>query len=172
MAPRERTPDASAFAEVQCLFEPPFVYLYHTLRYLSVPDEDILIEDLGVQVLATDRPFKLSMPVLAVDALEAGGCTILGDCPPVNLECIKKVLISVRCGPTSAAVLRACIRRSFNGLSFDTEDWHSFEFRAEGGRTQRTYALEADASYIKVLLENHGEGDPVRDIEVIATLIG
>jgi hypothetical protein len=172
VAPRERTPDASAFAEVQCLFEPPFVYLYHTLRYLSVPDEDILIEDLGVQVLATDRPFKLSMPVLVVDALRAGDSTALEDSSPVNLERIGKMLITVRCKTASPAVLRIAVRRSFDGMSYDTEDWHSFEFRTEGeGRTQRTYEFEANASYAKVLLENAGEGDSVRGIEVIATLM-
>ena len=98
---------------------------------------------------------------------------MLEDSSPVNLECIRKMLITVGCNTASPAVLRVAVRRSFDGMSYDTEDWHSFEFRTEAeGRTQRTYEFEANASYAKVLLENAGEGASVRDIEVIATLVG
>jgi len=55
IAVREKSPDAAAFAEVHSYCEHPFVYLYHTLRYNSREGD----EDMGVQVLATQRPFRL-----------------------------------------------------------------------------------------------------------------
>ena len=68
VAPRESNPNAAAFAEVHCIFEPPFLYLYHTLRYLAprTPADQKkfpMVENLGVQVLVTRRPFELDMPV-------------------------------------------------------------------------------------------------------------
>ena len=58
---REDCPNTAAFAEVHSIFEPPFVYLYHTLRYLAprTPADEKkfpTVEHLGVQVLATGRP--------------------------------------------------------------------------------------------------------------------
>jgi len=41
----ERCPPANAFAEVHALFEPPLIYLYHTLRFKDV---DFDREDIGV----------------------------------------------------------------------------------------------------------------------------
>ena len=55
---REKNPDAAAFAEVQALWEPPFYYVYHTLRYRShggwsdltgkTGSKNRMVEDLGV----------------------------------------------------------------------------------------------------------------------------
>lgn len=61
VAVRQANPNASAFAEVHAIIELPYIYIYHTLRpehyegrnYPWVIDG----EDLGVQVLATQRPF-------------------------------------------------------------------------------------------------------------------
>lgn len=72
VAPRENYPDAAAFAEVHALWEPPFYYLFHTLRYISKgPD----VEYLGVQVLVTQWPLSFRMPVLNLESLGAGKTT-------------------------------------------------------------------------------------------------
>ena len=191
VAPRERNPDASAFAEVQCLFEPPFVYLYHTLRYLSVSDEDMLIEDLGVQVLVTDSPYKLSMPVLELERLTAGGSSGLDECPPVNLERVRRILVTVeaRYPETIASPLRIIMRRSHNGTDFDTEDWESFDhkliprgasrgatLRTSRGATLRTsrstYEFKADAAFVKFLVKNQDDAAAVDHVLVTVTLLG
>lgn len=36
----DQVSDATSFAEVHSLIEPPFVYLYHTLRYISKNPQD------------------------------------------------------------------------------------------------------------------------------------
>jgi hypothetical protein len=57
---RELNPNAAAFAEVHTIMEPPFIYLYHTLRYKKpwrprFEKQFPSVEDLGVQVLVTQR---------------------------------------------------------------------------------------------------------------------
>jgi len=70
---REACPNLACFAEVHAIFESPFIYLYHTIRYkgplrqgqgdtydgYKVDLKSYLYEDLGVQVLVTRRPFSL-----------------------------------------------------------------------------------------------------------------
>ena len=82
VVPRERTPDASAFGEVQALIEPPYVYLYYTLRYNSrdfwkAPRG----EDLGINVLSIDPRFSLSMPILMMDSLGPRQSSRIQACP-------------------------------------------------------------------------------------------
>ena len=80
---RERNPDASAFAEVHALYEPPLVYAFHTLRYKSRKGED-----LGVQIFATQTPLRLDMPVLDRDRLAPKTVTTLEDSPPLCLSSV------------------------------------------------------------------------------------
>ena len=169
VAPREANPDAAAFAEVHSYFEPPFVYLYHTLRYNS-RDGD---EDLGVQILATSRPFSISMPVLAVDSLQAGESTSLEACHPIALGPVAALSVTVEGAydGQAQAGIRARVRSSCDGLRYDTEDLHAFDLPCKPGQVaRRTVALPADVAFAKVLVENLDEAHKVRDIRVTATL--
>jgi len=93
VATREAEPNAAAYAEVHSIIEPPFIYLYHTLRYKRPWRERFegqfpTVEDLGVQVLIMQRPFSLDVPILSRPTLAAGTTTSLsaGDCPAVRGE--------------------------------------------------------------------------------------
>ena len=73
VATPEAVPNAGSFSEVHAVFEPPFIYLYHTLRYktANAGDEDDypMVEDIGMTVLATQTPFKIDMPAVIEQAL-------------------------------------------------------------------------------------------------------
>ncbi|MFC1737716.1 hypothetical protein ACFL1G_01545 [Planctomycetota bacterium] len=168
IALRERNPDASAFAEIHALWEPPFYYAYHTLRYISKGGED-----LGVQILATRTPFRLAMPVLSMDSLATGTSSELASCPPISLENISDVSLTVKCSydAKSKAGVRVNILSSWDGLKYDTEPLYSFDIlSAPGQRVSKTFALDAKVMFIKVVVENPDKVHDVKDIEVIATL--
>jgi hypothetical protein len=173
VARREANPDAAAFAEVHCLLEPPLVYLYHTLRYLSSDRPNI--EDLGVQVLATARPFRIAMPVLHLAGLAAGTSSPSEGCPPVALEHVSTLALTVECvSHTEAqAGLRVHIRTSTDGFHYDTVDYQTFDLHfAAGGTVQQTVALNCPARFLKVLAENLDPGQAVKDVRIMATLGG
>ena len=100
----------SALAEVHWLYEHPFRYVYHTLRWLS-DDEDK--EDLGVEVMLTTADaaagWRLELPVIA-------GMGPLAP-PPGNPE--------LRCGCPDAA----CAHARAPGC-IDTEHIHKVAFTA------------------------------------------
>jgi len=167
---RERNPDASAFAEVHALFEPPFVYAFHTLRYISRGGED-----LGVQIFATETPFRLAMSVLNIHSLAPGASTELDLCPPISLERISDLAITAQCTyPLSArGGLRIHVRASCDGIHYDTEDFHVFDCSCKPGTTvSQTFVVDAKAMFVKVIVENLCEEHEVERIGVIATLGG
>ncbi|MBM3474193.1 MAG: hypothetical protein FJX75_13070 [Armatimonadetes bacterium] len=171
VAPREANPDAAAFAEVHAYFERPFVYLYHTLRYNSRPGA----EDSGVQVLATSRPFRLSMPVLQVSVLPARGITELEDCRPISLARVTACALSVECAYEAAAQagLRVHVRGSVDGLRYDTENLRTFDLPCTPGQTVRaTLDFEPRVMFAKVVVENLDGSQPARGLRVDATLGG
>ncbi len=173
VALRDRDPSASAFAEVQCLIEPPLVYLYHTLRYLRGERDDI--EELGVQVLATSRPFKLAMPVLQIGELASGATSDLATCPALSLDHIRELAFTVRCtyGASAQAGVRLHVRASADGFAYDTVDYQSFDGPAvPGGAVQATVNASCGPRYIKVAVENLDAGRPVRDLAVTAIVGG
>lgn len=170
VALREKNPDTSAFAEVHALYEPPFVYLYHTLRYISRgPNE----EDIGVQILATSTPFRLTMPVLSSDSLGAGRSSELTSCPPISLEHISDIALTVECTYHANAKkgLKAHVRASCDGINYDTEDLCAFDIPfAPGQEVSKTLSLDAKLMFIKVILENLDEAHDITNVKVMATL--
>ena len=171
VARREADPDASSFAEVKCLIEPPFVYLYHTLRYLS--SEDPGIEDLGVQILALDTPFRLSMPVLQLDQLKAAERTELSVCPAIALERISELAITVGCTyhPDASAGLRLHLLASHDGLHYDTEAYRTIDGPCRPGETvSQTLPVETGPLFVKAVVENLCTEQDAGPISVTATL--
>jgi len=170
VALREKNPDTSAFAEVHALYEPPFVYLYHTLRYISRgPNE----EDIGVQILATCTPFRLTMPVLSIDSLAAGRSSELTVCPPISLEHISDVAFTIECiyHANAKKGLKAYIRASYDGIDYDTEDLRAFDVPfAPGQKVSKTVSLDAKVMFIKVIVENLDEAHDITNVKVTATL--
>lgn len=172
----ERNPNASAFAEVHSFFEPPFIYLYHTLRYITSPSSKLGtedIEDLGVQVLVPNMPFRLPIPILNIASLKAGTTSLLKDCPPISLEHSSSLALTAECTYDAAAKagLRIYVRASYDGINFDTTDLYTFDndFKP-GGTMRKTVELSPKVSFVKVFVENLSDAHDIKDLQVIATL--
>jgi hypothetical protein len=181
VAPREAQPNAAAFAEVHALVEPPFIYAFHTQRYIdpaAVPHargRTSVLEDLGVQVLAMRRPFTLHMPVMTMETLPAGAATEPGDCPPICLGSITRVTLGIECRFVSAARkgLTLHVRGSHDGLVYDAADILTYDLDCRPGGLSRTgVELKAKPPFIKVTVENRDEREPACRIKVTATLEG
>ena len=185
VVPRERNPDVSALSEIHTLWEAPYYYLFHTLRYISFDVREGYGEYIGVQVLATEKPFRLSMPVISLDTLGPGEITPLHHtanerkrlqptgCPPISLERVSSVSITAECGYESGAkaAARILVKSSCDGELFDTHDAASFDMPIEPGELVRaTVKLDLSAMYIKVQLENPDDGCAISDIVVQVTL--
>jgi hypothetical protein len=176
VAVRQANPNAAAFAEVHAIMEPPFVYLYHTLRYERAGERDFpWTEHLGVQVLATQTPFSLDMPVMHRKTLRPGETTALADCPPVSLGHVAKAAITAECTyPNAAAMaMRVHVRASYDGVHYDTVDLESFSVDSRPGQTARkTIELDTGIRFIRVLAENPDGAESVSDVKIIASLKG
>lgn len=176
VARREANPNAAAFSEVHTLFEPPFVYAFHTLRYIDeqkAPMGRSNIEDLGVQVLAFQPSFRLPMPVLNLNSLAGGASTKLADCPPISLESVFHVSLTAEASYAQGARagMRVRVRSSPDGMDFDTADVQVFEndFRP-GARCVKTVDLNARVRFIKVIVENLDKSSSLSNVKITATL--
>ncbi|MDC0936703.1 hypothetical protein OAS39_10485 [Pirellulales bacterium] len=182
IATREADPNAAAFAEVHAIYEPPFVYLYHTLRYKQAWRDRFrgqfpVVEDLGVQVLVTQRPFKLDVPVIHRKSLAAGESTQLVESPNVCLSSAETLSVTVACQFDDAATgesdLLLHVRSSADGLTFDTVDLATLTIKAAPGETVRqTFPVPAHCRFVKVLAENLDRRYRVENVEVVATIGG
>ncbi|MBN1804580.1 MAG: hypothetical protein JW837_04970 [Sedimentisphaerales bacterium] len=177
VATREENPNAAAFAEVHSIIEPPFVYIYHTLRYKELwrPGDEKLhwVEDLGVQVLVTSDEYSLEMPLQNFDTFEAGRKLSLTETPPINLSGVKRLALTAECTYNNAAEkpLRLEVVTSPDGMKFDTKPLYVFEQDMIRGETVReTFDLSTNVKYIKVLVENPDPEENITDVKVIATL--
>jgi len=172
VAPRENTPGISAFAETHALYEPPFHYLYHTMRYSADGGEG---EYLGVQVLTTQKPFSLSMPVLHLKLLDAGQTSSLTDSPALNLANITNLSLTVICTYSEKAAkgIRIHVKSSPDNFNYDTADLYTLDCAFEPGKTvQKTVEFPANVQFLKVNVENLDGSEKVTDIQVFATLGG
>ena len=177
--PLTRVPNASGFAEVKHLIEPPFIYIYHTLRYTSPlyidgdPEKDWATEHLAVQVLSTSPTFRIPVPVLHVASLGPNQDSGLESCLPVSLENASACALTVECRyPSQAkAGLRLHVRSSYDGTAYDSQDLYTFDLEASAGETvRRTVEIFPKVRFFKVTCENvDGSGD-VSSLSVTATV--
>lgn len=171
VAPREAAPDTSACAEVHAYWEPPCVYLYHTQRYYSDPQA----EHLGVQILATQRPFSLTLPLLSGLSLEPGQTTSLAECPPAALATVESCALTVtaRYAPDAQAGLVVHLRASADGRAYDTEDFATFTLPCRPGEpVQSTYPVPSGARFLKVITANPDPAATVTELAVSAVVKG
>jgi len=182
VATREAEPNAAAYAEVHSIIEPPFIYVYHTLRYKK-PWRDRFrpqfpgVEDLGVQVLVMQRPFSLDVPVLNLASLKAGATTSLSSdlSPAVALGHVSRAALTAECtyAEQSKRGIRLHVRSSPDGLKYDTADSYTFDSVFRPGRTcQKTFDLETNARFVKVLVENLDTSQSVSNVRITASLGG
>ena len=172
VALKDRNPNATSFSEVHHIIEPPFVYLFHTLRYITSPDP-LRDEDLGVQVLVISTPFRLVMPVLNMNSLGAGATSPLEACPPISVDNASSLALTTECihHADAKAGLRIHVRSSYDGIKYDTTDLYAFDNDFKAGQTSRkTIELSPKVRFIKVLAENLDKIKDVTSIKVTATL--
>ncbi|MBL7154058.1 MAG: hypothetical protein ISS79_10090 [Phycisphaerae bacterium] len=176
VAARQANPNAAAFAEVHAIIEPPFIYLYHTLRYEKhATDRFPWFEDLGVQVLVTQRPFSLNMPVLNVESLRPGQTTLLDTSPPVSLGHVARLSLTAECfyRPDAQKPIKLHIRASHDGTTYDTTDLYTFENDFKPDHTiRKTLELEPKVPFIKIRVENQDRSQSVSNIRITAGLAG
>jgi hypothetical protein len=175
---RRSNPNVGAFAEVHGIFEAPFIYLYHTIRYKTEctvfgKHRPLGKEDIGVQVLAIQSPFTLDMPVLNMDMLAAGESTPLGHSPALGLDTVDGCALTIECKYSSNAEqgVRLHVRSSYDGFNYDTEDLFTFDSAFQpGGLSRKTFEVDTGVRFIKVMLENLDENGQVTNVKVTATL--
>ncbi len=132
-------------------------------------------EDLGVQVIATQRPFSLDMPVLVAEKLAAGTSTKLEDSPPVCLSHITGVSLTAQCTYDKDAKMpiRIHVVSSTDGLVYDTTDLFAFENDFKPVETARkTIDLNTNVRFIKIMVENQDKSNSVSELKITATLKG
>ena len=182
VATRQAEPNAAAYAEVHSIIELPFVYSYHTLRYqrpwrARFEAQFPRVEDLGVQVLVTQRPFSLDVPVLNQASLAAGatGPLSLKDSPSIALSHVARAALTVECtyGERAKIWIQLHVRSSPDGLKYDTTDLYTFDHAFQPGQTcRKTFELDTGVRFIKVLAENLDQSESVSDLKITATLGG
>jgi hypothetical protein len=177
VAPREYAPNTAAMSEVHTLIEPPLIYCYHTLRYCTAERDNA--EDLGVQILAFQRPFCIRMPVVTMPVLSVRGSTALAACPAVSLERIREAAVTVEFGCGQGAPgLRLEVYASADGVRCDTGPCAAWDVAASGtGRTQQTFPLPAGPAFVRFGLRNLGTRDALGSealdgVQVVCTLKG
>ena len=79
---------------------------------------------MGIQVLVTQTPFSLDMPVLNLESLEPQKSTSLKDSPPVCLSHINRLAITAECTYSKNAKKPITIHivSSPDGMKYDTTD--------------------------------------------------
>ena len=169
-----RVPDAAGFAEVHSLIEPPFVYLYHTLRYISKnPQDKWETEDLGIQVLSIDPNFRLSMSVLDIPSLEPNTNSELESSIPISFENASSFALSIECKyhPNAKAGLRIHVKSSYDGINYDTIDLYRFDIDFVPGESiRKTIERNPKVKFVKVTAENLDESYKIISLRVTATL--
>ena len=178
---RLASPNTASFSEVHAIVEMPFIYLYHTLRYIepwqygAVKRVPPRAEDVGVQVLVTQKPFSLDMPIIQLDSLDGSAVMTLNDTPPINLSHVSRFALSAQCRydkivGNGHVVLH--VRASANGKEYDTEDLFTLSLGAKPGKlVRKTFDLRTAARYVKVIVANY-DMKPVTDVKVVAILGG
>ncbi len=177
---RESNPNLASFSEVHAVWEAPFIYLYHTIRYKSAGSvkgkhRPLGREDIGVQVLATQSPFTLDMPLLQRESLDARETVPLDDCPVINLNHVKRLALTVEGHYHREAQrpLRIHVRSSTDGMHYDTEDLFTLDHLLKPGRpVRKSFDLETAARFIKVTVENPDQHHCITHVKITATLKG
>jgi len=176
VAAREAELNMASYSEVHTLFEPPYIYAFHTIRYIDSKiapfPGGIGIEDLGVQILAPESAFSITIPAVGGRALSPGASTEWRLLPPISLGYSNHVSLTAECkyGPTATGAMRVHVRSSADGLNYDSTNLLAFaDAFLPGGIGGKTISLQPGVRFIKVVVENTGKS-ALADYEVVATV--
>ena len=176
----DNCPPIASFAEVHTIMELPFIYIYHTQRYtqpctINGKHRNPADEDIGVQVLVTQTPFSLNMPLLNLDTLTPAKTITLDSTPALNLSYITRLAITAECkfNQTATKGLRLHIRSSYDGINYETEDLYTLDIDPQPGRLARkAFVVDTSVKFIKVIPENLDPAKNIMNLKIIATLGG
>jgi hypothetical protein len=90
----------------------------------------------------------------------------------VSLASVESAALTAECEFDAKATegIELHVRSSHDGLSWDTEDFSTFDLGCLPGETaRRTFALKAKPMFLKVLVSNDS-AETVRNLRVTATL--
>lgn len=176
VAARQANPNCAALAEAHAVIELPYIYLYHTIRpEIHEGKSHPWVEDLGVQVLVTQRPFSIDMPALYLENLVGGATTKLDDAPPICLSNITRLSLTAECKYSKNAKkpIRVHVRASYDGMKYDTTDLYTLDNDLQPGQLSRkTFQLDSKVRFIMVMVENLDESESVSEVLITATLGG
>jgi hypothetical protein len=177
VAQRGAIPSAAGLTNVRAIFEPPMIYLYHTLRYpQDEPSGDATTaSQVGVQMLAMERPFRIQMPVLEQDILPPERMTLAQTTYPICLSTVKDLALTVSCvySDKATAGVRLHVISSPDGVRYDTRNLATFDDQVRpGSLSQSTYSISPRVRYVVVFVENLDKTENVTKIKITATLGG
>jgi len=177
VAQRVAIPSVAGLTNVRAIFEPPLIYLYHTLRFPrdESSGDATVASQVGVQVLAMERPFRFQMPVLQQDILPPERMTLAGATYPICLSTVKDLALTVSCVYAEKATsgVRLHVVSSPDGVHYDTRNLETFDDQVRpGSLSQSTYSFSPKVRYVVVFVENLDKTENVTKIEVTATVGG
>jgi hypothetical protein len=130
-------------------------------------------EDLAIQVLTIDPKFKIAFPVLHDMSLAPGQISRLADCLPIGLEAASRLALSVEYthGSNAHRGVRLHIRGSNDGVYCDTEDLYTYDIPCKSSqRVRKTIDVNTHVKFVKVVIENLDPVNPVKVVDVTATV--
>ena len=176
VAHRKSTPNCAAMAEIHAIIEMPYIYLYNTWRPAQYEGESHpWVEDLGVQVLVTQKPFSIDMPALYLQNLQPGQVSNLEDAYPICLGNIDRLSITAECTYSVKATkpIRVHVLASYDGINYDTTDLYTLDNILQQGQVARkTFQLESKVRFMKVIVENTDDSEIVKNLKITATMGG
>ena len=113
------------------------------------------------------------MPVLSLDSLASGESSKLAACPPISLERTTELSLEVagtyHAEASDGMVIH--VKASSDGIHFNTEDIATFDLSLKPGqRVSATFPVDANAMFLKVVVENPDASHEICDVQVKATL--
>lgn len=117
-------------------------------------------------------PLAQSFPMLSLSSWDAGATSTLTDSKALMLPNDKSLTLTAEgiynALATTGAKLH--VRSSADGIHYDTDDLYEFTLPfSAGGAVRKTYQLEPNVRFLKVLVENL-DGQAISDVKVTATV--
>ena len=142
------------------------------VKGISAKDLAYVLENV---VLGSVQP-KTITKVINLALIAALAESALADCAAIDLHTSQNALaITVACTYNVAAVagIKVHVRTSYDGVSYDTQDWDTWTpgFVA-GGTIQQTKVYDTSPAYLKVLIENLDAAQTVTLVTVQSTVRG
>ena len=94
---------------------------------------------------------------------------------PIALDNVTRISLTAECnyGVGATKPITIHVRRSYNGLDYDTSDSEIFTLNLKSGELARkTFSVKCSGRFIKVLIQNNDRSTTVSDIKVNASVAG